>query len=274
MRALHLAITAVVVAVGVTVATAQDRVARTPTATDQATFASVSQAQAAMDRAAAAQKYIFLFFWKDKTPQTDRAWSVLQPAVANMANSAEVVSIQIADPAEKRIIDKYGVTRAPMPLVLAVAPCGAITKAFPKPFDENQLRAAFVSPGAQRCLKALQDRKLVLLCVLNHAAQQDQMIAPQGVRDFKADQRFGRFTEVILVNADDAGETKFLKEFQVSTNASQPMTVFLAPPGVVVGTFGGAATKETLVAKLAAAQSSINGEGHGKAHERRCGCKD
>ena len=130
MRSLHLAIAAAVLAAGATVATAQDRVARTPSATDQAASADVSQAQAAMDRAAAAQKYVFLFFWKDKNPQTDKAWSVLQPAVANMADSAEVVSIQITDPAEKQIVDKYGVTRAPMPLVLAVAPCGAITKAF------------------------------------------------------------------------------------------------------------------------------------------------
>ena len=65
-----------------------------------------------------------------RTPQTDKAWSVLQPAAAKLADSAEVVSIQITDPAEKQIVDKYGVTRAPMPLVLAVAPCGAITKAF------------------------------------------------------------------------------------------------------------------------------------------------
>ena len=92
--------------------------------------ANVSQAQAAMDRAAAAQKYVFLFFWKDKNPQTDKAWSVLQPAVAKLADSAEVVSIQITDPAEKQIVDQYDVSRAPMPLVLAVAPCGAITKAF------------------------------------------------------------------------------------------------------------------------------------------------
>ena len=66
-----------------------------------------------MDRAAAAQKYVFLFFWKEKNPQTDKAWSVLQPAVAKMADSAEVVSIQITDPAEKQIVDKYGVSSRP-----------------------------------------------------------------------------------------------------------------------------------------------------------------
>ena len=99
-----------------------------------------------MDRAAAAQKYVFLFFWKEKSPQTDKAWSVLQPAMAKMADWADVVAIQITDPAEKQIVDKFGVSGAPMPLVLAIAPSGAVTKAFPKQFDEAQLQQAFVSP--------------------------------------------------------------------------------------------------------------------------------
>ena len=53
------------------------------------------------------------------------------------------------------IVDKYGVSRSPMPLVLAIAPCGAITKGFTKTFDEDQLRTAFVSPCTAECMKAL-----------------------------------------------------------------------------------------------------------------------
>ena len=271
MRALHLAITAVVVAVGVTVATAQDRVARTPTATDQATFASVSQTQAAMDRAAAAQKYIFLFFWKDKTPQTDKAWGILQPAVTNMAGSAEVAAIQITDPAEKKIVDKYGVTRAPMPLVLAIAPCGAITKAFTKAFDENQLRTAFVSSCTQLCLKALQDRKLVLACVVDQANPQDPVTIPKAAEDFKADSKYGPATEIVLINARDEGEAAFLRDFQVDPRAPKPVIVFLAPPGAVIGKFNGTTTKQQLIAQLVSAQS--NPCAGGKCGPGGCGPK-
>ena len=62
MRSLYIAIAAAILAAGAMAATAQDRVARAPSATDQAAAANVSQGQAAVDRAAAAQKYIFLFF--------------------------------------------------------------------------------------------------------------------------------------------------------------------------------------------------------------------
>lgn len=271
MRTFHLAMAAIVVAACATIASAQDRVARTPSAKDQPAFAGVSQAQATMDRAAAAQKYIFLFFWKDKTSQTDKAWSVLQPAVANMADSAEVVAIQVTDPAEKQIINKYDVSRAPMPLVLAVAPCGAITKAFTKAFTENQLRTAFVSPCTQLCLKALQDRKLVLACVVDQANPQDPLTIPRVAEDFKADSKYGAATEIVLVNARDESEAAFLRDFQVDPRSPKPVIVFLAPPGSMIGKFNGTSTKQQLVAQLVSAQS--NPCAGGKCGPGGCGPK-
>jgi hypothetical protein len=270
MRALHLAIVAVVVAAGATIVMAQDRARRTPSAADQAASTG-SQARAAMDRAAAAQKYIFLFFWKEKNSQTDTSWNILQQAVTNMAGSAEVAGIQITDPAEKQIIDKYGVTRAPMPLVLAIAPCGAITKAFPKPFVENQLRAAFVSPCTQLCLKALQDRKLVLACVVDQANPQDPVTIPKAAEDFKADSKYGPATEIVLINARDEGEAAFLRDFQVDPRAQKPVIVFLAPPGAMIGKFNGTSTKQQLVAQLVSAQS--NPCAGGKCGPGGCGPK-
>lgn len=245
MRILHLAITAALFVVSATAITAQE----------QAATANVSQGQAAMDRAAAAQKYVFLFFWKDKNPQTDKAWNVLQPAMANMADSAEAVSIQATDPAEKRIVDKYGVSRAPMPLVLAIAPCGAITRTFTGTFDENKLRTAFVSSCTQQCLKALQDRKLVLACVVDQVNPQDPVTISKGVEDFGADAKFGAATQIILVNARDQGEASFLKDFQVDPQAQKPVVLFIAPPRSMIGKFDGTTTKQQLLAKLAAAQS-------------------
>ena len=214
-----------------------------------------SEAAAALDRAAAANKFAFVFFWKEQNPQTDRAWGVLQTAAGRMSDWADVVAVQATDPAEKPLVDRFGTSRAPMPLVLAVAPCGAVTKAFSSVFDESQLKSAFVSPGTQRCLKALQDRKLVLLCVVDQAGPNGSG-APMAAQEFKADQRFGAASEIVLVSASDAGETGFLKELRVDTGVPKPFTVLLAPPGSVVGQFDSRATKDQMLAKLAAAQSN------------------
>jgi hypothetical protein len=253
MRLFPFPIAILVCLLSVAAAAAQGRVPATPSRTDQS-VASVSPAQAAIDRAAAANKYVFLFFWKEKGPATDKAWAVFQPAMAKMADTAQAVSIRVTDPAEKKLVDKYAVSHAPMPLVLAIAPCGAITKAFATTFDEKELRTAFVSPCTQRCLQALQSRKLVFVCLVDQANLQDKMPVPKGVEDFKADKKYGAATEIIMVNVRDAMEGTFLKGLGLGAHDA-PMTMFLAPPGAVIGTFTRRASKEMFTAQLVAAQS-------------------
>ncbi|MCL4204593.1 MAG: hypothetical protein KJ000_19065 [Pirellulaceae bacterium] len=214
-----------------------------------------SAAAAQIERAAAAQKFAFVFFWKEQTPQTDKAWAVLQAAANQMSDSMEIVAVHTADPAENAVVERFGASRAPSPLVLAVAPSGAVTKGFTGVFDEAQLRTAFVSPGTQLSLKAMQDRKLVLLCVLDQAGA-GPVIVPAGVREFKADERFGSATEVVLVNGNDQKEISFLNELKVDPRSPKPFTVLLAPPGTVVGQFDGRASKDQMVAKLTTSMSS------------------
>ena len=249
MKLFHSTIVVLICFLSAAIATAQDRAAPAPSA------ANASQAQAAIDRAAAANKYVFLFFWKEKGPQTDKALGIFQPAAAKMADKADVVSIQITDPAEKKVVADYDVSRAPMPMVLAIAPSGAITKALTKTFDEKELRTAFVSTATQRCLKALQARKMVFVCIANQANPQDQMTTPKGVEDFKADKEYGALTEVVLVNVRDPNEATFLKEVNVSAK-SAPVILFMAPPRVLVGTFPTETTKDTFVTKLAEAKEA------------------
>jgi len=254
--------------VAVAMATA---VATVVMAQHQAPATGVSPAQAAIDRAAAANKYVFLFCWKEKDQATEKAWGVFQPAAAKLADSVDVVSIRIADAAEKNIVEKYGLARAPMPLVLSLAPCGAVTKGFSKTFDEKELRTAFVSPGTQLCLKALQRRKLLLVCVVDPANPQDPVKTPKCAADFKADAKYGPATEVVFINAKDQAEASLLRDFKVD-RSPVPAVVFLAPPGVLIGNFDpDAATKEQLVAKLIAAQS--NPCAGGKCGPGGCGPK-
>jgi hypothetical protein len=216
-----------------------------------------SPGQTAIEKAASANKFALVFFWKERGAQTDKAWGDLQSA-ARTANWAEITAVQVTDPAEKQLVARYDLGRAPMPLVLAIAPCGAVTKAFTSniTITETQLQSAYVSPCTQLCLKAIQDRKLVMLCVIDRKDPYRPVAVPQGVQDFKADGRFGPATEVVLVNATDEAESTLLQELQVNPRESKPVTVLLAPPGSMVAKFDAGATKAQMVAKLAAAQSN------------------
>jgi hypothetical protein len=145
-----------------------------------------------------------------------------------------------------------------MPLTLVVAPAGAITGGFVGEVTAAQLSGAFVGPGTATCLKALQDNKLVLLCVQN-ASTKSNDAALKGAREFKADARYEKVTEIVSMDPSDAAESKLLGQLQISPKTSQAVTAFLAPPGSVVAKYTGATDKNTLVAALTAATSGSGG---------------
>jgi hypothetical protein len=223
--------------------------------------ARTSQAVSALDTAARSGKYLLVFFWKENDQQTQTMYGVFKSATAKMAQSADAISVNTNDVREKAIVDKFGVDRAPMPLVLALAPNGAVTKGFPISFTEEQLlRDAFVSPGTAKCMKALQDRKLVLLCVQNQRTQFSQA-AMQGVLGFKSDARFGNATEIVTVDPSEAGEASFLQSLEVNPRTANAVTVLLAPPGRPVAKFAGPVSKDDIVAKVTASQSACCPDG-------------
>jgi hypothetical protein len=180
---------------------------------------------------------------------------VFQTAMAKMTDRADSMAIYVADPAEKPIIDKFGVRGSPMPLVLAIAPTGAPTRAFPKQFDEAKLQQAFVSPCTAKCMRAMMDRHTVLLCVQNGKTQFNEE-AMQGVEAFKADPQYTKGTEVVTLNPTEDVEQPFLKALQVDPKTTTAVTLLVMPPGSPVARFGGAVTKAQIEAGVKAAASN------------------
>ncbi len=209
----------------------------------------------AIEKAAKDNKYLFIFFYATKDTNTDSMYGVLQTATAKMTDRANSMAIYVADSAEKPIIDKFGVRGAPMPLLLAIAPTGAATRAFPKKFDEAQLQQAFVSPCTAKCMRAIQDRHSILLCVQSEKTQSNQE-ATQGAEAFKADPQYTKGTEIITLNPAEEMEQPFLKALQVDPRTPVAITLLVTPTGAPVARFAGAVTKDQIEAAVKAAQSS------------------
>ncbi len=225
-----------------------------PSAND-AEKAKLSPGAEAVKAAAKNHKYLFIYFWRDDTQQTREMRGVFQTALAKLADRADPFEIQVGSTAEKKLVERLGASRSPTPLVLAIAPNGAITKGFVTRFDAKQLREAFVSPCTAECMKALQDRKLVLLCVEPASPQVKQVSLQPGVQEFTADEEYVKNSQVVFLDAGDAAEAGFLKDLRVDPKTTAKVTVLIAPPAKVVGTFVGEVTKDQLVAKLKEAQS-------------------
>jgi hypothetical protein len=216
----------------------------------------------AITKAAADKKYLFAFFWSSDNDQTAAMKKVFEDATAKVADRSLTVSVRVSDPAERGIVKKYDLERAPMPLVLAIAPNGAITGGFPTKFEEQQLLDAFASPGTEKCMKALQDGKLVFLCVQNDTTTSNEE-ALQGVTDFKSDERYASATEVILLDPREAAEASFLGDLKINPGTTTAVTAFLAPPGSVIAEYQGATTKEALITALEQANTGCGPGGCG-----------
>lgn len=207
-------------------------------------------------------RYLFVFFWKEADKQTAEMRAVFDAALANMADRADAAVVRLDDPQASGVVSEYGLERAPMPLVLAIAPNGAITGGFPTEFSATDLEDAFASPRMSECLKALQAGKLVFLCVQNDNTKENES-AMRGVSEFKSDGRFRDATEVVMLDPADDGELAFLKDLEIDPGTAEAVTVLLAPPGAAVAKFSGATSKDVLVQTLLSAGSACGPGGCG-----------
>jgi hypothetical protein len=217
---------------------------------------------AAMREASKSEKYLFAFFFKTEDEQTLAMRKVFDKTMEKLADRAQCVVVNITDVAEKAIVAKFDLERAPMPLALALAPNGAITGGFPTKFAEEQLMRAFASPATEKCMKSLQGGKLVLLCIQNEKTTSNDA-AMKGVNDFKTDERFGDATTVVTLDPADKKEASFLMDLQILPETTEATTVFLAPPGRALAKYEGATSKDTLVNTLAQANTGCGPNGCG-----------
>ena len=211
---------------------------------------------AAMQQAVSANKYLFAFFYEKDDDATRAARKTFDEAVKKITPEPESIAVDRTAAGEKEIVENFGVNRAPMPLVLAIAPNGAVTSGF-KAADltEQRLRDAVASPAMQQCLKALQEQKLVFICLQNGQTKANAA-AMKGVNEFRADPQFADATEIVKVDPADAKEAKLLAQLKADPKAKTANTAFLAPPGMVVTKVEGATSKASLEAALKKAAAS------------------
>ncbi len=239
-----------------------------PTTTPGSTPGASRSAQALKD-AAAADKMLFIFFQDGTSSPPSDIQTRFEDLMAKEGASAAWIVIDRKDPAEQDLVSKFQVQHAPMPLILAMAPNGAITAGFPgDKLSATTIREAFVSKGLQAILAPLQQGKLVVLRLQN-ATTTGNEAAAAGAREFAADPQLAAMTEIVTCDPADPAEASLLEKMRLTGSGAETLTVLLAPPGLVVGQFTGAVTKADLMGALQAATSG--GCGSGGCSPRGCG---
>lgn len=206
----------------------------------------VSKAQQLLTQAQQQNKFAFLLFYKTNDAPTQEIARTLNAGVASRQDRAVSTYVWLSDASEKAIIEKFGVGRSPMPMTVAVAPNGAITGVFSQQLADSSFDEAMVTPAMTRCIKAMQEGKLVVLC-----AQPSAVAAmPNAVQEFQTDPHFNTRLAVVSMQLADPAEARFARDLKIVNGASSTTMVFMAPPGVMVGTYDARATKAQMAADL------------------------
>ena len=95
---------------------------------------------------AAQSKFTFLLFFREENANTQRMTGELTAALANHGDRADWRALNFIDPASRDLVERYQLGRAPMPLVVCVAPNGAITGAMAGKVTAKQVDASLVTP--------------------------------------------------------------------------------------------------------------------------------
>lgn len=160
------------------------------------------------------------------------------------------ITISTQKPGESWLVNTYNLKYAPLPMVMVLAPNGAIAGTFSKPMTSDQLIASIsISPVIQQCLLAFQKRSLVLLCIQGDATQ-DNEAAMEGVTQFSQDPIYAKNTKIVTLDPANPEETGLLNQLGLTEKPKTAMTYFFAPPGKLIGKWKGPTSKESLVKQL------------------------
>lgn len=200
---------------------------------------------AAFKQASAAGRHLFILFFSEDDEATRNVRKVLDEVLGTMSETAQQIVVKKGAPEEAALQEKYGVNEAPMPLLLVLAPNGALTLGcLGGGVTEEKLRSAIAGPAQQQCLKALQDRKRVILSACTKAVAEDAP-ALKGIREFTADPRYSD-TAVIRFDPTDQADAVFAKRLGIDPMI-ETTTVLLLPPRTLVMQITGEVSKDGLI---------------------------
>lgn len=212
-------------------------------------FAQSSQGNlsATLQQAQQAGKFTFVVFYRDNSPQTQKMLQAVQQTVANRGQQTTMAAASVTAPEGQAMAEQFNVSRAPMPITVAVAPNGAVTGLFPRQVAKANLDAAVVPPVMMECMKQLQDQKLVFVCL----TQSEQAAVPAGVRALQLDSQFKDRMALVALNVQNTAEARLMQQLKVDVNQVQgPYAALIAPPGVLVGHFNGTSSADQIAAAI------------------------
>lgn len=220
-----------------------------------ATYAAPANASVAIADAASTNQFLLLTFYESDNAEFATMTSTV--SAFNRSTSARCVNYtaNVSEQSNRELANKYGIRATDFPIVLIIAPTGAITGGYPKNVTGDQLNQSVnVSVLMQRVLKSLQDQKVTLVALQNKLTTAN-VESWQGVNEFVNDTLYKKSATSIMVDPATRESQDFIKQCQIVAPLTQATVVVLMPPGRIGKIFTGKVTKDEIVKALASCAS-------------------
>ena len=212
---------------------------------------SAMTAAKAIESAQASQQYLLLLFYD----RTDDSYQQMEDIITDFQHSSseniQVYKALTTDLKNADIVKKYGINRAPLPIILVFAPNGAVTGGFPQKVTEEQLTESIVPELIMNIFKSVQANKVALVLFKNNKTTFNNEVTI-AANDFSKDKRLNGFVDIIQQNPQESEIKDFLTQCKLDNNIKEATAVLIVPPGKIGGVYSGNITKDTIIAGLAA----------------------
>lgn len=206
-----------------------------------------SALQSTLSQSAESGKFTFVVFHRDNSDATRDFYQQTQSGLSAHADKAVLATARVDDPAERALVEKLGIARAPMPMAVVIAPNGAVTGLFPRTITPDHISAAIVPPTMMKCMKELQQQKIVFVCLTRNG----QVDVPQGLHAVRELPQFKDRISLVGMRLDDPAESRFVQQMKLDPQrVNGPYSVLIAPPGVLIGHFDSSATADQIAAAI------------------------
>jgi hypothetical protein len=189
-----------------------------------------------LEAASTAGKVVFMLVLEPGVAGVDEAKQIAADA-ATKCEDGIVIEMDRTDPANSELVKMYGLSTAPMPIIMVFASNGILGGGLPaKNATPDNLINLIPSPKKAEALKALQSGLPVLLTFTR-----DGMTAKSDVLGgcAKACGRMSNKCQFIEVNMDDQAETSLMNQLKVNRESSDPVTIVFNAQGQMTATFDG-----------------------------------
>lgn len=217
-----------------------------------------SKADKALAMAAEKKEYLFLMFYDEKDDLSKDMEKTVKNFIEGSSEKTFFYEAVIKD--EPQMVKKYQIDRNKHPFLLVFTPNGAISGGFAEKVTKGELKDVFVSEIVMKILKTLQDQKIALILLQNDKTKFNKE-NKKAAEDFYNDERLKGVVEIISEDPKNKAIEGFLTQCKLDQNITESTIVLIAPPGMLVGTYSGEITKDTLINALSSSCGSGCGSG-------------